>query len=53
MLLLTRPKAKLASKAIGSFEIVQVHVNGTITIERVPGVDERVNLRRVKPYHRR
>ena len=51
VLLLTRPKAKLAPTAIGPFRILQVHVNGTVTIRRGPNVEERVNIRRIKPYN--
>ena len=49
VLLLSQSKSKLAPKAIVPFSILQVHVNGTITIEQAPGVHEQVNIRRVKP----
>ena len=42
---------KLDQRAIGPFAITQVHVNGTVTIQRAPGVTERVNIRRIRPYH--
>jgi hypothetical protein len=41
---------KLEEPYIGPFRILQVHVNGTITIERNPNVTERINIRKVKPY---
>ncbi|MGH7974253.1 MAG: hypothetical protein ACREBR_01910 [bacterium] len=42
---------KLESKTIGPFSILQVHVNGTVTIQR--GVyQERINIRRLKPFTR-
>ena len=37
--------------AEGPFNIIQVHVNGTITIQRDEFVTERINIRRVRPYH--
>ena len=42
----------LGPRAEGPFVIVQVHVNGTITFERMPNVYERINIRRIRPYHR-
>ena len=42
---------KLQSKTIGPFSIVDVHVNGTVTIDRGPGIVERLSIRRIKPYH--
>ena len=41
---------KMEDRAIGPFTVHQVHTNGTITIMRTPGVYERINVRRVKPY---
>jgi transposase InsO family protein len=43
---------KLEARAIGPYTITRVHSNGTLSIEVSPGVIERVNLRRVKPYRR-
>jgi hypothetical protein len=43
---------KLDDKAEGPYVIVQVHVNGTITIQKAPHVTERINIRRVMPYRR-
>jgi hypothetical protein len=33
----------------GPFRIIQVHTNGTVTIQRSPVVTERVNIRRLHP----
>ena len=41
---------KLGKRTAGPFEIKQVHVNGTVTMELRPGVTERINIRRIKPY---
>ena len=38
------------SMATGPHVIQQTHINGTVTIERRPGVYERVNIRRIRPY---
>jgi transposase InsO family protein len=43
---------KLEPRAIGPYTIVRVHTNGTLSIEVSPGVVERINIRRVKPYRR-
>ena len=50
VLLIKRGGSKLAAKATGPYPILQIHVNGTITIQRSANVQERVNIRRVKPY---
>ena len=44
--------ATLQERADGPFRIQTVHVNGTVTIERAPGVLERINIRRIRPYRR-
>jgi transposase InsO family protein len=41
---------KLAPRAIGPYPVTRVHTNGTLSIELSPGVIERINIRRVKPY---
>jgi transposase InsO family protein len=46
-----KAKGKLLPRTIGPYEILQVHANGTLTIQRGP-FQERLNIRRVKPYHR-
>jgi transposase InsO family protein len=43
---------KLDPRASGPFTITRVHTNGTVTIETSPGVIERINIRRLKPYRR-
>jgi transposase InsO family protein len=44
--------AKLEPRAIGPYTITRVHTNGTLSIQITPGVVERINIRRVKPYRR-
>jgi hypothetical protein len=41
--------SRLDPRAINRFRIVQVHTNGTVVIERRPGVLERINIRRLWP----
>jgi hypothetical protein len=43
---------KLEPRAVGPYPVTQVHTNGTLSIELSPGVIERVNIRRLKPYRR-
>jgi hypothetical protein len=40
-------KNKLGKRTEGPFTILQVHTNGTVTIQRRPGVVERINIRRL------
>ena len=48
-----RTTSKLDIRFEGPFQITQVHVfNGTVTICRRPGILERVNIRRIRPYRR-
>ena len=35
----------------GPYNLEQVHVNGTVTMQLCPGVTERINIRRIIPYH--
>ena len=44
--------AKMQERATGPFPVTQVHVNGTVTIQRSQNVFERVNVRRIRPYNR-
>ena len=44
--------ATLQEKAEGPFRVAQVHVDGTLTIDRAPNVQERINIHRVRPYRR-
>lgn len=43
---------KLQDRATGPYRIVQVHQNGNLTIQLNNAVQERINIRRVKPYLR-
>ena len=45
-------KPKLAPISTGPFAVWQVHANGTLTIVRGPNLYERINIRRLRPYHR-
>ena len=40
---------KLLPSVEGPYEIVRVHTNGTVTIQLSDRVQERINIRRVKP----
>ena len=42
---------KLGARTSGPFTIERVHINGTLTIQLCPGISERINIRRVIPYH--
>ncbi len=42
---------KLGERWDGPYNITRVHVNGNVTIQLRAGVTERLNIRRVKPYH--
>jgi hypothetical protein len=53
VLLILKPLGKLSARTAGPYTILQVHVNGTVTINRGNGVSERINIRQVKPYHAR
>ncbi len=44
--------AGLDAQGLGPFIIAQVHVNGTVTIECLDNLYERINIRRLHPYHR-
>jgi hypothetical protein len=44
-----KPK-KLGKRTSGTYKIVQVHVNGTVTIQLSPGLTERINIRQIIPY---
>jgi hypothetical protein len=43
-----KPK-KLGKRSSGPYKIVQVHVNGTVTIQLRPGLTERINIRQIIP----
>ena len=42
---------KLGEWYEGPYKIVQVHVNGNVTVQLRRGVTERLNIRRIIPYH--
>ncbi len=41
---------KLDERTSGLYEIVQTHVNGTVTIQLRPSLTERINIRCIIPY---
>ena len=44
--------AGLDARGLGPFIIAQVHVNGTVTIENLGNLYERINIRRLHTYRR-
>ena len=52
--LLTTPGilAKVKAPRTGPYDVVEIHDNGTVTIEK-GHVQQRVNIRRIQPYHTR
>ncbi len=44
-----KPK-KMGERTSGPYKIVQVHVNGIVTIHLRPGLTERVNIKGIIPY---
>ena len=44
---------KLKQAWLGPYRITRVHTNGTVTIRLSLHETERLNIRRIKPYHRR
>ena len=54
VLIILNPKAKLGQRtSTDHYRITRVHANGNVTIERSPGVYERLNIRRIRPYNPR
>jgi len=45
-------RRKLDIFGTGPYTVYQIHTNGTVTILRSPGVWERINVRRLRPYVR-
>ena len=41
---------KLGPRTTGPYVIKQVHVNGNVTLTMRPLIEERINIRRIKPY---
>ena len=50
---LKKDPTKLGIRTTGPYRIEQVHTNGTLTIRRGPGLVDRINIRRLRPYFRR
>ncbi|MGH7954378.1 MAG: integrase, partial [Gloeomargaritales cyanobacterium] len=48
-----RPGPKLRRRTEGPFEVVRVFTNGTVAIQRNPAIRERINIRRIRPFHPR
>ena len=44
-----KPGDKLHPRYQGPFPIIQVHTNGMVTVRRSNGIEERVNIRCIKP----
>ena len=42
---------KMEPRYSGPYQIIQTHVNGTVTIKKRVNVLERINIRRIKPYN--
>jgi hypothetical protein len=42
--------SKLGQRTSGPYKIIQIHVNGTLTLELKPGISERIHIHRVIPY---
>jgi hypothetical protein len=41
---------KLEPRTEGPYPINTIHVNGTVTLQRSPTTEERINIRRIRPY---
>ena len=54
LVLLNKPEIlpKLALPRAGPYLIEEVHDNGTVTIAKSMAVTDRVNIRRLQPYHK-
>ncbi|MGH7954692.1 MAG: hypothetical protein ACREOZ_01900, partial [Gloeomargaritales cyanobacterium] len=48
-----RPGPKISRRTEGPFEVAEVFANGTVDVQRNAAVRERINIRRIRPYHRR
>ena len=42
---------KLEDRWTGPYPITKVYVNGTVRLQLAENVSERINIRRIKPYH--
>jgi len=52
LVVIKQAHSKLGERTDGPYRIKQIHTNGTVTIERRPGVTERINIRRLIPMRR-
>jgi hypothetical protein len=52
ILILAHDTNSLDPRAEGPYFITQVHANGTVTIQLSHNLTERINIRRIRPYHR-
>ena len=52
LILLDNPTTTLDDSGRGPYTIIQVHANGTVTFQRTMHITERINIRRIKPFHR-
>ena len=50
VLKLVHTPTRLGLRTSGPYTIERVHVNGKLTISLRPGITERINIRRVRPY---
>lgn len=50
ILIATYKPTKMQPRFHGPYQILQVHNNGTVTIQRQPNVSQRINIRRIRPY---
>jgi hypothetical protein len=51
VLILQDNPSKLEARYHGPYTILQVHNNGTVTLQRHPNITECINIRRIKPYY--
>ena len=50
VLIKIKDPSKLEDRFVGPYTITNIHVNGTVTIQRGQTVLERINIRRLKPF---
>ena len=41
---------KMQPRAEGPYPLITIHTNGTVTLQRTPTTQERINIRRIRPY---
>ena len=52
LILLDNANSTLDDRGQCPYSIIQVHANGTVTFQRTMHITERINIRRIKPFHR-